>query len=252
MEEKHMKVNHSLQKAFAIIEMMAESGAELPLNEISRQTGLPKATALRLIYTLQTMGYIQQNSRTSEYSLSLKFQLLTNHTDIYHDMIELIRPFMQRVSNQLAEATCLSLCDNQELVYIESIDSLDNLLNVTQKIGKRAPLYCTGAGKLYLSAMTSEELTRYLDETPLLSLTAHTLTTKEALRQKISDIQHAGYSLDEEECEIGVKCVAVPIRDSQGKIICTLSVSMPAIRATEEKIQQTITTLKTVSAEIPL
>lgn len=252
MEEKQMKVNHSLQKAFAIIEMMAEAGTELALNDIAKQTGLPKATALRLIYTLQTMGYIQQNSRTSAYSLSLKFQLLTNYTDIHREMVELIRPFMQTVSNQLAEATCLSLCDNQELVYIESIDSVDNLLNVTQKIGKRAPLYCTGAGKLYLSAMTDEELTHYLDTTTLEPLTEYTLTTKEALCRKINEIQQNGYSLDEEECEIGVKCVAVPICDKQGKIICTLSVSMPAIRATEEKLQQTIKALMTVTETIPL
>lgn len=252
MEEKQMKVNHSLQKAFSIIEMMAETGTELALNDISKQTGLPKATALRLIYTLQTMGYVQQNPQTSAYSLSLKFQLLTNHTDIYRDMVELMRPFMQKVSNQLAEATCLSLCDKQELVYIESIDSLDNLLNVTQKIGKRAPLYCTGAGKLYLSAMSDEELVRYLETTTLEPLTEHTLTTKEALYQKVSEIQQNGYSLDEEECEIGVKCVAVPICDKQEKIICTLSVSMPAIRATEEKLQQTIRALKTVSTSIPL
>lgn len=252
MEEKQIKVNHSLQKAFNIIEIMAASGEEMALNDISKQTELPKATALRLIYTLQTMGYIQQNSKNSAYSLTLKFQLLANNMDIYREMVELIRPFMQEVSNSLAEATCLSICDNLELVYIESIDSLDNLLNVTQKIGKRAPLYCTGAGKLYLSAMTTAELDDYLNSTPLLPLTTHTLTSKEAIKAKIREIQANGYSMDDEECELGVKCVALPVYDAQRKIVCTLSVSMPAIRATEDKIQQTITTLKAVSKKIPV
>ncbi|MGM0215916.1 IclR family transcriptional regulator [Enterococcus sp. AZ109] len=252
MEEKHIKINHSLQKAFNIIEIMAITGEEMALNDISKQTQLPKATALRLIYTLQTMGYIQQNPKNSAYSLSLKFQLLANNMDIYREMVELIRPFMQEVSSILAEATCLSICDNQELVYIESIDSLDNLLNVTQKIGKRAPLYCTGAGKLYLSVMTTTELDDYLNKTPLLPLTTQTLTSKEAIKDKIREIQVNGYSMDNEECEIGVKCVALPVYDTQGKIVCTLSVSMPTIRATEEKIQQAIHTLTSIAQKIPV
>lgn len=104
-----------------------------------------------------TMGYVQQNPKNADYSLSLKFKLLSSSAAITHDLVALVRPYMHKISTELNEATCLSICDNQELVYIESIDSQDNLLNVTQKIGKRAPLYCTGAGKLYLANMTADE-----------------------------------------------------------------------------------------------
>lgn len=252
MEEKQIKVNHSLQKAFRIIEVMVQAGEEMSLNEISKQVEMPKATALRLIYTLQTMGYIKQNKKNTNYSLTLKFQLLTNNMDVYQEMINMARPSMQKISDTLSEATCLSICDNNELVYIESIDSVDNLLNVTQKIGKRAPLYCTGAGKLYLSTMPEKDLDRYLAETELVPLTEHTLTTKEEIKAIIEEIRQNGYSLDDEECEIGVKCVAMPVYDNQQNIVCTLSISMPTIRIDDQKITTVIETLGRAINELPM
>jgi DNA-binding IclR family transcriptional regulator len=147
------------------------------------------------------------------------------------------------MSKELGEATCLSICDNQELVYVESIDSQDNLLTVTQKIGKRAPLYCTGSGKLYLANMPADELQHYLDHTSLMPLTTQTKATKKELAAELALVKKQGYSIDDEECEIGVKCVAVPLLDKQRSVLATISVSMPTIRATEEMLQETITLL---------
>ncbi|MBO0455501.1 IclR family transcriptional regulator [Enterococcus hulanensis] len=247
MEEKQLKINHSVQKVFAIIENMSAVESPMSLNDISKQTNLPKATASRLLYTLMTMGYAQQNPKTADYSLTLKFKLLTNSTTISHDIVSLVRPYMQQISSELNEATCLSLCDKQELVYIESIDSQDNLLNVTQKIGKRAPLYCTGAGKLYLSKMTEEELDHYLAQTQLVSLTDQTIITATDLKKELRKVKEQGFSMDDEECEMGVKCVAIPLMDQQQTLLATLSVSMPSIRASSEKISQTVEVLKHVT-----
>ncbi|MGG5372930.1 IclR family transcriptional regulator [Enterococcus sp. AZ196] len=244
MEEKQLKINHSVQKVFAIIEIMTAAKSPMTLNDISKQTTIPKATASRLLYTLMTLGYVQQNPKTADYSLSLKFKLLTNSTTINHDIVSLVRPYMQQISSELNEATCLSLCDKQELVYIESIDSQDNLLNVTQKIGKRAPLYCTGAGKLYLSKMSEEELEHYLAQTQLVPLTNQTIVTEKALKKELLKVREQGFSIDDEECELGVRCVAIPLMDQQQTLLATLSVSMPAIRASREKTNQTVEVLK--------
>ncbi|MBO0452482.1 IclR family transcriptional regulator [Candidatus Enterococcus murrayae] len=247
MEEKQLKINHSVQKVFAIIEIMTAAESPMTLNDISKQTTIPKATASRLLYTLMTLGYVQQNPKTADYSLSLKFKLLTNSTTINHDIVSLVRPYMQQISSELNEATCLSLCDKQELVYIESIDSQDNLLNVTQKIGKRAPLYCTGAGKLYLSKMSEEELEHYLAQTQLVPLTNQTIVTEKALKKELLKVREQGFSIDDEECELGVRCVAIPLMDQQQTLLATLSVSMPAIRASREKTNQTVEVLKNVT-----
>ena len=252
MEEKQLKTNHSVQKVFAIIEMMSAAEGQMTLNDISKQTNIPKATASRLLYTLMTLGYVQQNPKTADYSLSLKFKLLTNSTTINHDIISMVRPYMQQISSELNEATCLSLCDKQELVYLESIDSQDNLLNVTQKIGKRAPLYCTGAGKLYLSNMTEEELDHYLAQTKLVSLTNHTFAAEKELKKELVKVRKQGFSIDDEECELGVKCVAIPLMDHQQTIFATLSVSMPAIRANREKTKHTVEILKNTTRNFSL
>ncbi|MGL9730876.1 IclR family transcriptional regulator [Enterococcus sp. DIV0756] len=252
MEEKQLKINHSVQKTFAIIELMSAVDGQMSLNDISKQTNIPKATASRLLYTLMTMGYIQQNQKNADYSLSLKFKLLSSSVAITHDLVALVRPYMQQISMELNEATCLSICDNQELVYVESIDSQDNLLNVTQKIGKRAPLYCTGAGKLYLANMTADELTHYLTQVQLQSLTQKTINTKEKLQKELLRINKQGFSMDDEECEIGVKCVAVPLVDQKRNVIATLSVSMPTIRATKEKIKTTVQILHNSTKNVHL
>lgn len=252
MEEKQLKINHSVQKTFAIIELMTAADDEMSLNDISKQTNIPKATASRLLYTLMTMGYVQQNQKKADYSLSLKFKLLSSSAAINHELVALVRPYMQQISTELNEATCLSICDNHELVYVESIDSQDNLLNVTQKIGKRAPLYCTGAGKLYLANMTAEELDHYLAQTQLQSLTKKTINTKEKLQKELSRINKQGFSMDDEECEIGVKCVAIPLLDQKRNVIATLSVSMPTIRATKEKIKTTVQILQNATKNFHL
>ena len=84
MEEKQLKINHSVQKTFAIIELMTAADDEMSLNDISKQTNIPKATASRLLYTLMTMGYVQQNQKNADYSLSLKFKLLSSSAAINH------------------------------------------------------------------------------------------------------------------------------------------------------------------------
>lgn len=252
MVEKQLKVNHSLLKAFTIIEIMTVASEEMSLNDISKQASIPKATALRLIYTLMTIGYVQQNKKNANYSLSLKFQLLAYSSDIYQKMVSVVRPFIKELSLKLSEATHLSICDSDELVYIESIDGFDSLLKVTQKIGKRSPLYCTGAGKLYLAAMNLEELDCYFKSTILQPLTSHTLITKRAIKKELKKIQTDGYSIDDEECEMGVKCVAVPVYNKQGEIACSLSVSMPTIRITEAKMTQTINLLIETAKKIPI
>jgi IclR family KDG regulon transcriptional repressor len=252
MEEKQLKINHSIQKTFAIIELMTAADDQMSLNDISKQTNIPKATASRLLYTLMTMGYVQQNLKNADYSLSLKFKLLSSNAAITHDLVALVRPYMHKISTELNEATCLSICDNQELVYIESIDSQDNLLNVTQKIGKRAPLYCTGAGKLYLANMTADERAHYLAQVQLQSLTKKTINTKERLQKELLRINKQGFSMDDEECEIGVKCVAIPLVDQKGNVIATLSVSMPTIRATKEKIKTTVQILQNATKNFHL
>lgn len=237
MSEKQLKLNQSVEKAFAIIEIMSKGNREMKLQDIAREADLPQATALRIIYTLMTLGYVLQNEDTLKYSLSLKFCYIGSRIESQLDIRFLVKPHLIEISRLSGEASCLSVEDNGDLLYVESVDGEDNILTITQKIGKRAPLYCTGAGKIYLAKMSKDELEIYLNHHSLIKLTEHTKTTRVQIYEELNKITIDGYSIDDEECELGVKCIAMPIRNYRQEIIATMSVTGPASRLTDEKME---------------
>lgn len=236
MVEKQLKTNQSVEKAFSIIEIMAQEKRSMKLQEISKKAQLPQATTLRLLYTLMTLGYVTQDSVTSLYSLTLRFSYIGHRVESQLDIRSLIKPFLIEIARECGEAACLSILDSDELLYIDTVDSQDNILTAAQRIGKRAPLYCTGAGKIYLSHMPEKELNHYLNHHTLTQLTSHTITTEAELRSELNTIQKEGVAYDNEECELGVKCIAFPIYDYKGNIAATASVSGPINRMTSERL----------------
>lgn len=237
MNKKQVKINESIQKGFLIIETMANSGVEMKLQDIAIKTSLPQATALRILYTLMTLGYVSQNENNMKYFLTLKLTFIGRKIESKLDIRRIIKPHLEEISRITGEASCLSIEYNNELVYIDSVDGEDNILTVTQKIGKKAPLYCTAAGKLYLSEKTQEEIDTLFLNNSLVRLTEHTIVTKFGLISSVEKARQDGYALDNEECELGVRCVAIPIRKFDSKIIATISVTGPIFRLTFEKIE---------------
>lgn len=241
MNEKKVKINQSVQKTFIIIETMHHYARAMPLLDLAEQTNLPKATLSRFLYTLMTLGYVKQDSETLFYSLTKKFLELTQTTDVNQQLIEKIRPTLLNLSSKLTEATSLSIRDQNELLYLDSVDSQERLLSITQKIGKRAPLYCTGAGKIFLAALSESQLEAYLSENVLQPLTPHTIIKKEALKKELKKIKQQQFALDQEECELGVFCIATPIINQQNQLIAAMSISVPTIRIHSQKVEEVVT-----------
>lgn len=241
--EKQLKTNQSVEKTFLIIEIMANEKKSMKLRDISRRAQIPQATALRILYTLIKLGYVTQDEASSQYSLTLKFCYIGSMIEAQLDLRALIKPHLFRIAKECGEAACLSILSSNELLYIDTVDSQDNVLASVQRIGKRAPLYCTGAGKIYLAHMSEEDLKESLRLQPLTRLTVHTITTEEALRAELAQILKNGYAYDNEECELGLKCLAFPVHDHRGDVIATISVSGPISRMTGEaldRIRETI------------
>lgn len=236
--EKKAKLNQSIQKSFLIIEVMSKNNKEMKLHEICKEAKIPEPTGLRILYTLEKLGYVYQNEDTLKYGLTFKFEIIAQSVRGQFDLRSIVRPYLLELSATLNEAVSLSIRNDHSLLYIDSIDSKDSIFSLAKRIGNHAPLYCTGAGKLYLASFTEEELELYLENNPLTKLTVHTLTTKNALKNELIEITKRGYSFDNEECDIGVKCVAVPILNADNKCIASISVSMSVPRITEEKLKR--------------
>ncbi|WP_207696345.1 hypothetical protein DOK67_0002931 [Enterococcus sp. DIV0212c] len=244
MNEKKVKLNQSVIKTFAIIESFTSARQEMSLVELAQKAELPKSTALRFLYTLMTLGYISQNPETQYYSLSNKFENISANLVSAESLIQFTQSTLYHLSSALAEATCLSVQAGNQLEYINSIDSQERILSITQKIGKKAPLYCTGAGKLFLSAFSDKELDDYLKTIELHSLTKNTITNKQKLLEELQQIKKQQYAVDNEECELGVFCIAIPIFNSANQIIAAISISIPTIRINAAKIKTVVNLAK--------
>jgi DNA-binding IclR family transcriptional regulator len=238
MRDKLTKSNQSIEKALQIIEVLARQNGAMRLQDLSVATDIPAPTLTRLLKALGQFNYITQDDQTLKYSLTLKFAQIGSMVKSQFSISEVARPFLVELSRKCAESVCLAVEQDEEVVYIDSVDGPDNMLKTMQRIGKRAPLYSTGVGKLMLLNYDIQRLDSYVAKTGLRPLTVHSISTKEALLKELEAIERNSFAVDNEECELGARCVAAPIRDYSGLVIASISASGPAIRMTDEKIQR--------------
>ena len=236
LKTKSAKKNQSVEKVFQIIEIMAQNRGAMRLQDIAASLSLPASTVLRFLNTLMTFHYVNQDPETLKYSLSMKFCQIGDLVSSQLSIRDIARPYLIRLSDKCNESACLAVEENLEVVYIDVVDGPDNMLKAMQRIGRRAPLHSTGVGKLLLLNYDEEKLNTIIAQKGLCSLTHHTITTKEKLVAELKDIQAKGYALDNEECEIGARCLAAPVYDYTKKIVASISVSGPNSRMNEGKL----------------
>lgn len=238
MRERLTKKNQSVDKMFQIIEVMAQSKGSMRLQDISIKVGQPASTVLRMLNSLISIGYIDQNLKTRMYSLSFKFCRIGEAVRSQFSIRELIRPFIVELSEKCQESTCLAIEQDMSVVYIDVVEGPDNMLRTLQRIGKSAPMHSTGVGKLMLTSYDSKELDTFIKAKGLQALTNKTITKYEDLLAELDNVRELGYALDDEECEIGARCIAAPIKDYTGNIVACISVSGPTSRMNKSKINK--------------
>jgi DNA-binding IclR family transcriptional regulator len=195
------------------------------------------------------MAYVVQDD-TGRYSLTYKLCGIANNIKMHTSIRNICLPFMKEVSRYFGETVNLSEEENMSVVYLEVIQCERQALCTTQRIGKVAPLYCTGVGKLFMLNHPWEKLCDYYEKNKPVKYTENTCTTMEEIFNKMETARECGYSTDDEECEMGMRCVAVPIRNYTGEIIAGLSVSGPTTRMTLENIQEKVPYLLEISKKI--
>ena len=236
MKEKLSKKNQSVEKVFHIIEIMTKGKGSMRLQDISLESKLPASTVLRLLNTLLTYNYVNQNPENSKYSLSMKFCQLGNFIHSQISIRDIIKPFLIELSEKSQESACLAIEEDVMAVYIDNVEGPDKILRTMQRIGKRAPLHSTGVGKILLLNYSEKELETFVKNKGLVMLTTNTITTLDGLILELKKVRSQNYAFDNEECELGARCIAVPIKDYTGKIVASMSVSGPSSRLTFNKI----------------
>lgn len=246
---KLTEANQSSEKLLTLIEVLSIQPESVKLQELAAQVSMNASTTLRFLTALEKKGFAIQDD-AGKYSLTYKFCEIADNIKIHTDIRNICLPYMKNISQSLGETVNLSIEENRAVVYLEVVQCAWRALSITQRIGKAAPLHCTGVGKLFMLGYTREQLQHLYEEKGFAKYTENTVTTLEQMQEQLDEIRRQGYAIDNEECEVGIRCIAVPIRDYTGKMVAGLSVSGPASRMTFESIQEKIPYLFEVAGEI--
>lgn len=252
MTEKVTQGNRSVEKAFLIIDIMARHQKAMRLHDIAEACGMPSSTVLRMLTTMQKCGYVQQDNDTQRYFLTVKFCHLSNLVSWQISIRNTVHPHLLELAQTVGEYATIGIERDMVLYYIDEINpqNYDTALRIMEGMGRNAMLHCNGIGKLFLSEFDEKKLNYYIDKYGLPQLTPQTLTTKELLLENLSQIRKQGFSVDNEESEIGVRSVAVPVKDLHGNIICGISVACPSPRYSVERLLELPPVLMQVAQNI--
>jgi len=228
---------NAVVRTMALLELLAQN-PKSGLTEISRKIGISKSTVFRFLNTLCDLGYVYKDPYTERFELSLKLQGLATFSNTEIDIKKYALPSMERLAEITGETIHLGAMEQGHLVYLHKIESQKALRVVAMQsaVGKSAPLYCTGVGKALMAWQDRVLVDRYLQETAFEVFTSHTIHDRLEMVAEFQRIQSQGYAIDDEEHEVGVRCVAAPIFTLNGKVVAAMSISGPSIRMTDNRI----------------
>lgn len=248
LNSPNVNIIQSVDRALSILEGFSIKEKELGVTEISRRTGLNKSTCFGLIQTLQNRGYLEQNPENGKYKLGLKVFELGQVFEAGLELRAIAKPYLQELVNQTKETVHLVLKNKHEAVYVEKVEG-PSAISIISQVGNRVNFHCTGVGKAILAFLPEEEVQDVMKK-EFISFTKNTITDRKVLQRQLKDIKQSGYSIDDEEIEIGLRCIAAPIFNHRKEVIAALSISGPTMRVTEERIPELAELAKETAAKI--
>lgn len=237
---KERQSSLSSDKLLAILECIAENRAPMRLQDISAQSGMTQSTVLRYLRTLQNANYVYQDEETLRYGLTWKLCRLTDNLDSYLGLRNIAAPFVNYLANTLQMGVCLVVGRENQSVYLDCIDHPKPQYTPLQYIGKHAPLHATASGKILLSTYTDVQLESYITDTGLKRYTDRTIVQQKELSEDLEKVRERGYAIDDEECELGLKCISYPIYSYSGRIYAAISVFGNACEMLDEEFMENL------------
>ena len=238
-----------LERAFALLEMLASQPEPVSLKEISQRTGLHPSTAHRILNDL-TIGRFVDRPQAGSYRLGMRLLELGNLVKARLDVRDAAIGPMRELHKLTHQPVNLSVRQGDEIIYIERTYSERSGMQVVRAVGGSAPLHLTSVGKLFLAYDDPSRVRAYALRTGLTGHTRNSITELPQLERELAAVRSGGCARDDEELELGVRCMASGIFDDQGKLVAGLSVSAPADRLEESWLERVRATAAQISASL--
>jgi IclR family pca regulon transcriptional regulator len=225
----------ALARGLAVIESFGEAASGASLSEIATRAKLSRGTVRRALVTLQSLGYLaEQNGRfsLSPRTLRLGYSYLSSQP-----IWVLARPYVEEVHAQTGETTSLSVLNDGMIVYLIRITA-SRLMHDNLTIGSRLPAYPASMGRVLLGGLRDEALERYLREAQVKQLTPLTVVDRAKLRTLIRQTREAGYAISDQEMELGLRSIAVPVKARDATVIAALNVATSSVRTSNAEMEK--------------
>ena len=235
-KDKSEYIIQAVSHALDLLEQFHDDVDELGVTELSKRLKLHKNNVFRLLATLESRGYIEQNKATENYRLGLKALELGQTFIKQMGLLRQAKPILERMVEESNETSYVAIYKENHIVYLDVIET-SLTVRVVSRVGSRLPAYCTASGKVHMAHMSEEELDELLASTKFVQHTPATIANADAMRKALDKVREDGYAIDDEELDAGVRCIAAPIRDYTRRIVGAISISGPSMRISDERIK---------------
>jgi len=225
----------SVDRALDLLEALSAAEGEVSITSLAARTGLHVSTVHRLLATLLRRGYVRQNPETSRYYAGAKLATLAEGRSRFGEMRQRARPILRAITEATRETANLVVMDDTAAVYIDTVPS--------------PQVHATGAGKCLLAALPVVKRDALLDRLDLRPYTPHTLVDPAVLRRALDEARERGFSIDDEEYDDGVRCIALPV-GGMNDAVAAISVSAPASRFSRQRCLELVPLLRRSAAEL--
>jgi IclR family pca regulon transcriptional regulator len=223
----------SLARGLRVIEAFEGHTEGQTVADISRGTSLSRAAARRSLLTLERLGYVESSGRTYRLKtrvLKLGFSYLSSNS-----LPTIVQPTLEHITELVHESSSLGVLDGEQIVYIGR-STAKRVMSVGLSVGSRLPAYCTSLGRVLLAALPEAELTAYLQTTTVKALTPKTITDKQLLGDIIRSVRTDGFAITDEELELGLRSIAVPVRTHQNRVVAAMNIGVQAARVSAAEL----------------
>lgn len=226
----------SLARGLAVVQAFNDSCKPQTMSQISNTTGISRAAVRRCLYTLQQLGYV--DAEQNNFTLRPKMLVLGYSYLSSTPLVISSQPYLDAISRELGESCSLAVLDDSEVLYIAR-STPSRVLSIAQNAGSRLPAYCTSLGRVMLAHLPAIELEAYLAQVPIKKMTSRTVTTKKCLRELLLKVHDQGYAINDEEYELGLRSIAVPVRSPSGEVMAALNIGTQTSRISVERMRET-------------